>query len=133
MILLKPNLSELCSLTGHNTIEATVLEAAARQLIDKNYCEIAVVSLGPQGAMLVSRQEQIMVNAPIVKKVSTVGAGDSMVAGMTWMLDQQRPLAEVLQFGVACGTAATMNPGTALFKKRDALRLFEQLSRQKSA
>jgi 6-phosphofructokinase 2 len=48
-----------------------------------------------------------------------------MVAGMAVMLSQNRPLIEVVQFGVACGLAATMNPGTQLRKKEDVWRLFE--------
>jgi 6-phosphofructokinase 2 len=42
-------------------------------------------------------------------KKSTVGAGDSMVGGMVWALAQNKPLKEVLRWGVACGSAATMN------------------------
>jgi 6-phosphofructokinase 2 len=51
-----------------------------------------------------------------------------MVAGMVHMLMQNRPLTEVVKFGVACGSAATMNPGTQLFNKQDALTLFKQLT-----
>jgi 6-phosphofructokinase 2 len=65
------------------------------------------------------------VSSPTVKKQSTVGAGDSMVAGMIWMLSQGKSLKETVQFGVACGTAATMNAGTRLFKKEDVHRLYE--------
>jgi 6-phosphofructokinase 2 len=50
-----------------------------------------------------------------VAKKSTVGAGDSMVGGMVWALAQNKPL-KVLRWGVACGSAATMNEGTQLFK-----------------
>jgi 6-phosphofructokinase 2 len=39
-----------------------------------------------------------------------------MVAGMVYKLTQGAPIKEVVQFGVACGTAATMNKGTELFK-----------------
>jgi 6-phosphofructokinase 2 len=57
---------------------------------------------------------------PNVAKKSTVGAGDSMVGGMVWALAQNKPLKEVLRWGVACGSAATMNEGTQLFKLEDA-------------
>jgi 6-phosphofructokinase 2 len=39
-----------------------------------------------------------------------------------------KPLKEVLRWGVACGSAATMNEGTQLFK--DAKRLFEWVNKQ---
>jgi 6-phosphofructokinase 2 len=50
-----------------------------------------------------------------------------MLGGMVWALSQNLPVSDVLKWGVACGSAATMNEGTQLFKKEDAVRLFEQL------
>jgi 6-phosphofructokinase 2 len=35
-----------------------------------------------------------------------------------------------VQWGVACGSAATMNEGTQLFKLEDAKRLFEGLQKK---
>ncbi|HLA54402.1 MAG TPA: PfkB family carbohydrate kinase, partial [Flavitalea sp.] len=61
-------------------------------------------------------------------KMTTVGAGDSAVAGMIYMMAKGKGLAEMVRFGVACGTAATMNPGTHLFRKEDAWRLYEWIS-----
>ena len=40
------------------------------------------------------------------------------------MLEQNKPLEEAVQFGIACGTAATMNKGTRLFKKEDAFKFY---------
>lgn len=127
VFLLKPNLSELCSLVDSVYLQLDEVADAARRVISMGYCEILVASMGPAGALLVSKDQELRVPAPIVKKLSTVGAGDSMVAGIVYMLEQQRPLAEVIRFGVACGSAATMSPGTLLFKKADALRLYEWL------
>ena len=100
---------------------------AAKELIAKGNVEIVVVSLGPHGAILVTKDQTEIVPAPNVVRKSTVGAGDSMVGGMVWALSQNKPLKEVVQWGVACGSAATMNEGTQLFKKEDAQRLFEWL------
>lgn len=122
--LLKPNLSELCSLANTDYLEINEVNDAALKVIKQGECEVMVVSMGPSGAMLVTRGGCEQVPAPPVKKQSTVGAGDSMVAGMVWMLSQRKSLLETVQFGVACGTAATMNPGTSLFKKDDVYRLF---------
>jgi 6-phosphofructokinase 2 len=52
-----------------------------------------------------------------------------MVAGMVWMLEQGRSISETVRFGVACGTAATMNPGTQLFKKEDVYRLYDWINK----
>ena len=43
-------------------------------------------------------------------------------------LSQQKSLQEVAMFGVACGTAATMNAGTALFETQDVYRLYDWIS-----
>jgi 6-phosphofructokinase 2 len=52
-----------------------------------------------------------------------------MVGGMVWALAQNKPLKEVLRWGVACGSAATMNE-TQLFKLEDAKGLFEWVNKQ---
>jgi len=122
--LLKPNLSELCALAGVSYLELKDVKEAALGVIKKGQCEVMVVSMGSSGALLVTHSGCEHVAAPTVKKQSTVGAGDSMVAGMVWMLSQGKSLQETVWFGVACGTAATMNPGTQLFKKEDVYQLY---------
>lgn len=129
--LLKPNLSELGSLVGTGYLQLDEVDDAALEVIEKGHCEIVVVSMGPLGAMLVTKESYEMVSAPTVKKLSTVGAGDSMVAGMAWMLEQGKSLSEVVHFGVACGTAATMNSGTQLFKPEDVYRLYDWINNKK--
>jgi 6-phosphofructokinase 2 len=126
--LIKPNISELCKMLNVETLEKDEVPTAAQQAIHDGYAELIAVSMGPDGAWLVSSDEQYFAAAPKVEKRSTVGAGDSMVAGISFMLQQNRPLKEVIAFGVACGSAATMNEGTQLFNKADAERLFAGMS-----
>lgn len=128
--LIKPNVGELAKLIGVETLEMDEVAHAAKTLIEKGNAEIVVVSLGPQGAVLVTATQIEFVPAPNVVKKSTVGAGDSMVGAMTWALSQNKSLKEVVQWGVACGSAATMNEGTQLFKLEDAKRLFEWLQKK---
>lgn len=127
--LLKPNLGELGTLTGHEELDNDSADEAAKQLIDEGKAEIVVVSLGPQGAYLVSKDESIHVPAPSVRKLSTVGAGDSMVAGMVSVLANGGTLTEMARMGVACGSAATMSSGTGLFSKKNAEKLYKWLSK----
>ena len=126
--LLKPNLGELSKLAGVESIETEGVEKYARLIIEKGDCEVVAVSLGPGGAMLVTREKSLYVPAPTVRKRSTVGAGDSMVAGMVLSLARGRSLEEMIRFGVACGTAATMNAGTELCKRADAEYLYEWIT-----
>lgn len=123
--LIKPNMSELCFLSGSKYLEAHEIENAVDQIISQGKCEVIVVSMGPSGAMLATKNVKKRFPAPIVKKVSTVGAGDSMLAGIIWMLEQNKSLEDAVRFGIACGTAATIDNGIHLFRKEDALRFYE--------
>jgi len=129
--LIKPNTSELCKMLSVQTLQNNEVPDAAQQAVRDGFAELIAVSMGPDGAWLVTAEKKYFASAPIVKKKSTVGAGDSMVAGITYMLQQQQPLQQVINFGVACGSAATMNEGTQLFKIEDVQQLFEQINGNK--
>lgn len=118
--LLKPNLGELSTLAGIKHVDIDKVEMIAKEVIREKKCEMIVVSLGAGGALLVTATETYKAVPPEVNRKSTVGAGDSMVAGMVYSLSAGKNLEQSLRYGVACGTAATMNPGTELCKKKDA-------------
>ncbi|MCG2793968.1 MAG: 1-phosphofructokinase family hexose kinase [Weeksellaceae bacterium] len=119
VFLLKPNIGELAALTGKQELDTQSAQAAAYELIKAKKAEVVVVSLGAKGAFLCSEKEQIWLHAPLIKVRSTVGAGDSMVAGMASVLLQNGTYKEMLQMGIACGSATTMATGTGLFKIED--------------
>jgi 6-phosphofructokinase 2 len=125
--LIKPNIGELSKMLGTGWLAEAEVPAAARRAVEEGFARIVVVSMGAAGAWGVSREESFFCKAPAVEVRSTVGAGDSMVAGMVFKLLQDAPLDELLRFGVACGTAATLNEGTQLFRKEDAYRLFGEM------
>ncbi|UPT69872.1 MAG: 1-phosphofructokinase family hexose kinase [Flavobacterium sp. JAD_PAG50586_2] len=126
--LLKPNLEELGILLNKDTIKIEEVEVAARELINRGKCEIVVTSLGINGAILVTKEKTYKANAPKVEVKSTIGAGDSMVAGLVFALSNGESLEKSLQYGVACGTAATMNPGSELCKMKDVEMLLKLLA-----
>jgi 6-phosphofructokinase 2 len=105
-------------------------EEIAKSIISKRKSKILVVSLGPRGAMLATENEIEYVVPPTVKQESTVGAGDSMVAGLVLALSRGEPLRDVLKWGVAAGTAATMTAGTELCRKKDVVEIFSWLKRK---
>ncbi|REC79284.1 1-phosphofructokinase family hexose kinase [Chryseobacterium elymi] len=124
VFLLKPNIGELAVLVGKDKLEETDVDQAAQLIISQGKAEIVVVSLGSQGAILFSAAEKIQIEAPHVEVKSTVGAGDSMVAGMVSVLVKGGDYKEVLSMGIACGSATTMAEGTGLFIKENAMHLF---------
>jgi 6-phosphofructokinase 2 len=126
--LLKPNLGELSSLAGKKELLPDEVKEVAGSIIAKGKCEVMAVSMGAAGAMLITKDGSEIITPPVVERKSTVGAGDSMVAGIVFYLSLGHSITEAVQYGVACGTAATMNPGTELCKKEDADKLYKILS-----
>jgi 6-phosphofructokinase 2 len=122
--MLKPNLGELSYLAGKKEIPPDEIKNTAQKMIAGGACEVMAVSMGAAGAMLVTAEMATTYTPPAVERKSTVGAGDSMVAGIVFYLAQKKNLLQAVQYGVACGTAATLNAGTELCKKEDADRLF---------
>ncbi|MBP7184820.1 MAG: 1-phosphofructokinase family hexose kinase [Saprospiraceae bacterium] len=127
VFLLKPNLGELAALTGKEEIDGASIIDAAKTLIHQKMAEVVVVSLGAKGALLCTVDEYFLVHAPLIKVRSTVGAGDSMVAGMVYVMANGGGFKEMLQMGVACGSATTMATGTGLFKKENVESLLEMI------
>jgi 6-phosphofructokinase 2 len=117
--LIKPNLKEFSLLFGKDIMPIEDISFYAKELIKEYKCEIVIVSLGALGAILVTKNEVFNVSSPEIVVKSTVGAGDSMLAGIVLGLANNKSLKEVLTYGVATGTAATINFGTALCRLKD--------------
>jgi 6-phosphofructokinase 2 len=124
VFFVKPNLGELSSLSGVKELDAESVVTAAREIINKGKCEGMVVSMGPAGAMLVTAKEHYHEPAPAVKVKSTVGAGDSMLAGIIAAALKKWDFKNILRYGIACGTAATMNVGTGLCLKENVDKIY---------
>lgn len=126
--LIKPNLGEFRKLIDDDLPDDRSIEAAARALIDVRKVENLLISLGTAGAMLVTSGGCQRIPAPTVTIVSTVGAGDSTVAGIVLGLARGMTPEDAARFGVAAGAAAVMTPGTELCRREDAERLYEAMS-----
>jgi 6-phosphofructokinase 2 len=73
-------------LTGRQIGTERDEEQAVQQLIEQDRCEIVVLSLGGQGALLATAEVCERFAAIPVEARSTVGAGDSMLAGIVLAL-----------------------------------------------
>ncbi len=122
--LIKPNLHELELLSNKqlNSIEDIATEA--RRLVQQA-CDYVCVSMGEKGAILSSKENSFYCHAPAINAHSTVGAGDSVVAGLAHALTQQQTAENTLKHAVACGAGTARQPGTQLFTLED-LKLFKQ-------
>lgn len=121
--LAKPNLRELKELVGPVGDDAESLAEAARALIGRGAAEIVALSLGERGGLLVARDQAWRAEAPALRPVSTVGAGDSFLGALLWGLEADLPMPEAFRYAVAAGAAAVLSPGTALARRADIERL----------
>lgn len=127
VFLLKANRTELGELLGRQIAGEYAEEAAVREAVALGYAEIVVLSLGAGGAIAADRDGCWRFAAATVPVASTVGAGDSMVAGILRRLSLRAPLQEAVRYGMAAGAAALMRPGTELCRAEDTDRLFVQI------
>lgn len=120
--LLKPNSDELAQLTGADAIEleeraaagdlAPVLEAG-RRLVNRGVGSV-LATLGAAGAVLVTEDGAWSATPPSITPRSTVGAGDSSVAGFVLAQAAGGAPADCLRRAVAYGAGATALAGTAV-------------------
>lgn len=129
MYLMKPNLGELSLLVDKEELNVESVEDVAKQILKQDKCEVIVISMGSAGAMMVTKDLCKQIVPPPVRRKSTVGAGDSMMAGIVLSLSKGWDIVEATKYGVACGTAATMNSGTELCKLSDVESLYKAINK----
>ncbi len=122
----KPNLNELRRATKRRLTTDQQMLAAATALHEKGVA-IVIVSLGRRGLLVVSGTECLRTMPPSVKVRSTVGAGDSTVAGFVFCHAAGKALEDCVRFATASGTAATLAPGNQLCQARDVQRLLAKV------
>lgn len=125
--LVKPNLRELSEVAGQPLDTPERQRSAARALVESGQAEVVALTLGHQGAMLVTRDSAWSAPALPIKVLSAVGAGDSFVGGMVWALQRHLPLPEAFAWGVASGSAALLSTSTGLCCRDEAQRLRPQV------
>jgi 1-phosphofructokinase family hexose kinase len=111
--LAKPNALEAGQLTGLPVETRPQLAAAARSILGRGVGNV-VVSLGKDGALLVTPEGEWAARSPRIRESNPIGAGDSLVGGLVWGLQAGLPLPEALRWGIACGAATASLPGTAV-------------------
>lgn len=121
--IVKPSQRELAELVGWDPATAEQIEDAVREVMSFGRVRAVVASRGPSGALLATRDTPMRwFRPPAVRPVSTVGAGDSMVAGIAAALAEGQDLDDAVRLGVAAGTAAVLTPGSELCNPEDVAR-----------
>lgn len=125
--LVKPNLRELRELTGEALEDRKAQLAACRALVTTGKAEVVALTLGDQGALLVTRDTALSAPGLPIASASSVGAGDSFLGAMVWALASGRSLNDAFRYGMAAGSAALITPGTELCRREDVERLYDQV------
>ncbi|MFN2340173.1 MAG: 1-phosphofructokinase [Halanaerobium sp.] len=103
--LVKPNLEEIENLLGSKINSNEDLKKGAKYLIDQGV-KVVMISLGAKGAFIASKEEGYRIYTPQVKvSQTTVGAGDTMVAGLAAEIDKNESLKNTGIYAAALATA----------------------------
>lgn len=122
--MIKPNIHELETLFSRKIQGIEDIVLFSRKLL-KYGIEVIAVSLGEIGALFVNKDATALVHGIKVDIVSTVGAGDSMVAALAVSLDNNFDFEKSIKLAVACGTANVTTSGTQA-ADIDIVRNFEK-------
>lgn len=111
--LIKPNLEELEELVEASLNTLGDVLAASVALVTGGVATV-VVSLGGDGALLVTESVTAHAVAPVSSPLSTVGAGDALLAGYLHATSSGSSAVDALSTGVAWGAAAVSLPGSRM-------------------
>ncbi len=127
-VLIKPNRYELEIALGRALPEPQDVLAGIRKLAGDG---MAAVSMGGDGAVFSYGGDGWYAPRVPIEALSTVGAGDCMVAGMLYALERGFAPEEVFRHGVAGGTAGCVTPGTELLRRQDFFELLKRVEIQR--
>ena len=121
--LLKTSAKELGARIGRLLATQAERVDAARDLIGAGCTEIVLITLGAEGALLVTAETARYQPPVTVRTNGGVGAGDGMIAAMTVALNRDKPIEQAVKLGAAAGAAVLVNPGTAGCRRSEIVDL----------
>ncbi len=121
---LTPNETEAEILTGVKVIDDETAKKAGKILLDYGAKNV-IVTLGKRGAMVVIKEESILMPAFEVKAVDTTAAGDAFTGGLAYALASGRELKKAVRFANAVAALAVTKMGAQpSMPKREELEQF---------
>lgn len=124
--LIKPNDEELFQWCGKELSTLKECQQAASQLAQKEI-ENIVISMGANGVMWLNENEWLHAKPPKMQVVSTVGAGDTLVAGLCWGHMQHMEKDNLLRFATALSALAVTQVGVGISDKEQLNTLQQQI------
>ncbi len=129
VFLVKPSVGELRQLTGRDLSDPAAIAEAAMELVAAGQARHVAVTMGHEGALLASAEQQLHLPAVEIEARSAVGAGDSFLAAMVHAISQGWEIGDAFRFGIASGAAAVMSAGHDLARPDDIRRLYAGIAR----
>lgn len=130
--LVKPNLAEAEALLGRRLPDLGAILEGARE-IARGGVRTVVISMGERGAVCVQGDEAWHAIPPAIQAHSSVGSGDSMVAGLAVALARGDGVEAGLRLGTAAGAATAMSEGTSLGTAAEAQAIVERVRLERLA
>lgn len=124
--MIKPNKDEIESLFGVSVNNRQDLIDYAKKIQELGIDQV-VVSLGADGAIVVTKDGTVHGKPPKIIPVNTVGSGDSMVAALAVGLARGYDIEESLRYAVAVSAANTLTMTTGFFKKQDMESIYKNV------
>lgn len=113
--LIKPNIYELEDLFNAKFNSTKELIKIGKNLVESGVQNI-IISMGSDGAIFIGKNVAFRAFVPKISSVSTIGAGDSVIAGFVYAFDNKNTLADSFKFGVAAGTATALKGNLCEFQ-----------------
>ena len=125
-LCIKVNRAELATGLQQSFAEISDVVKAGKMLLARGVA-LVVVTLGREGAVVIAPEGCWQANSPAVAVTSTVGSGDSMLAGFAVALLKGEPVEYALKLGVACGAANAMSHLPGRFEQKMVEELLAQV------
>lgn len=119
------NHHEAQELLGSNSDEPP--EELAHRIVAAGAAQVAIVTIGDNGAIVATPARWFRVRPPKVEVRSPVGAGDSFVGGLTLGLSRGWSLEDASRLGVAAAASAVTTEATELCGRGDTERYFDDI------
>jgi len=127
--LIKPNDEELSQFVGRELATPQECREAAAELAEKGI-ENIVVSMGANGTMWLNQGQWLHAKPPRMNVVSTVGAGDTLVAGLCWGHMQNMDKESLITFATALSALAVTQVGVGVTSESEITTLQKQVQLQ---
>lgn len=126
--LVKLNHIEAQELVGGPSLAERSAIELGRHLRARYMIDAVIITLGPDGAALVSAHEEAHIRPPAMEVECAVGAGDSFVAALVLRLQAGASLPQACRYGVAAAASAVTTPASQLCRRVQTEEIFDEIS-----